>query len=265
MDRFPDLETLLLSAKRIEKNKKVTMNANTPVESPHEDSDLTGKILKRMVQVIVLMLLMVAILFVSAGRLDWMWAWIYFGVYLAGIAFNALYIVPKNPEMIAERGEIREGAKGWDKTLGIIIAIPTLGLLIVAGLDVRFGWTPPLPLAVHTMALVVAGLGYALFSWALASNKFFSSVVRIQMDRGHTVASGGPYQYVRHPGYVAMIISTLATPLMLGSLWALIPAGLVACLYVARTALEDKTLQEELSGYRDYAQQVRYRLLPGIW
>ena len=99
----------------------------------------------------------------------------------------------------------------------------------------------------------------------MAANAFFSMVVRIQEDRGHAVATGGPYRYVRHPGYVGMMLSLLGTPLLLGSLWALVPAGLATCLYVVRTALEDRTLQEELEGYKDYAGQVRRRLLPGVW
>ena len=241
------------------------MNANTSIGRPDEPDDLTPKILKRMLQVIITGLLMAVVLFISAGRLDWVWGWVYIGVYFIGIAINALVILPGNPEMIAERAEIKEDAKSWDKALGILIGIPTLGMLIVAGLDVRFGWSAPLPMAVHLIALAVAALGYALFSWALASNAYFSRVVRLQMDRGHTVATGGPYRYLRHPGYAAMVISVLATPPVLGSLWALIPAGLVACLYVIRTALEDKTLQAELGGYQEYAQQVRYRLMPGAW
>lgn len=240
------------------------MNADTSIERPDEPDDLTPKILKRMLQVIITGLLMAVVLFISAGRLDWVWGWVYIGVYFIGIAINALVILPGNPEMIAERAEIKEDAKSWDKALGILIAIPTLGMLIVAGLDVRFGWSAPLPMAVHLIALAVAALGYALFSWALASNAYFSRVVRLQMDRGHTVATGGPYRYLR-PGYAAMVISVLATPPVLGSLWALIPAGLVACLYVLRTALEDKTLRAELDGYQEYAQQVRYRLVPGAW
>jgi len=241
------------------------MNANTSLGQPDEPDDLTSKILKRMLQVIITGLLMAVVLFISAGRLDWVWGWVYIGVYFIGIAINALVILPSNPEMIAERAEIKEDAKSWDKALGILIAIPTLGMLIVAGLDVRFGWSAPLPMAVHLIALAVAALGYALFSWALASNAYFSRVVRLQMDRGHTVATGGPYRYLRHPGYAAMVISVLATPPVLGSLWALTPAGLVACLYVLRTALEDKTLRAELDGYQEYAQQVRYRLVPGAW
>jgi len=136
----------------------------------------------------------------------------------------------------------------------------------VGGLDERFGWSPPLDSAIHITALISYALGQGLFSWAMASNKFFSSVVRIQMDRNQTVATGGPYRYVRHPGNVGYITSFfLATPVALGSSWALIPGGIGTLLLIIRTALEDRTLLEELDGYKEYAQQVRYRLLPGIW
>ena len=113
--------------------------------------------------------------------------------------------------------------------------------------------------------LVVFVLGMGLMTWAMIVNNFFSLVVRIQKDRGHTVVSSGPYAYVRHPGYIGGILFQLATPVMLGTLWALVPAGLAACLIVIRTVLEDKTLQAELDGYKDYAARVRYRLLPGVW
>ena len=108
-------------------------------------------------------------------------------------------------------------------------------------------------------------LGFGFGSWALVSNAFFATTVRIQDERGHTVVSDGPYQYVRHPGYAGWGLSWVVTPLMLGSLWALIPAGLGAIALVVRTALEDRMLKEELDGYQDYAQRVRYRLLPGVW
>ena len=114
-------------------------------------------------------------------------------------------------------------------------------------------------------ALAAAALSMALVTWSMASNRFFSSYVRIQKDRGHVVASGGPYRYVRHPGYVGMLGFGLATPLILGSVWALIPAGLTLVVVVVRTALEDRTLQRELEGYQAYAQRVRYRLVPGLW
>jgi protein-S-isoprenylcysteine O-methyltransferase Ste14 len=104
-----------------------------------------------------------------------------------------------------------------------------------------------------------------LMTWAMAVNNYFSLVVRIQKDRGHTVVTGGPYHYVRHPGYVGGILFQLGTPLLLGSMWALIPAGLTVLLLVVRTALEDRTLLKELEGYQEYAQQTHYRLLPGLW
>lgn len=241
------------------------MNANTSVKQPHGKPNLSGMVLRRMRQVVLTMLLLLAILLVSAGRLDWVWLWVYFGMYVGGLVFNALVLVPRHPEMVAERGQIKEDAKGWDKALGALIAIPTLSMLIVAGLDARLGWSPELAAAIHLFGLVCGALGNGLFTWAMASNKYFSRVVRIQMDRGHSVAAGGPYRYVRHPGYVGMVLSLFGTPLLLGSLWALIPAGLAVGLYVVRTALEDRTLQEELDGYRDYARRVRHRLIPGVW
>ena len=125
----------------------------------------------------------------------------------------------------------------------------------------RFGWLPLIRLPLQIAAFVIVALGQGLFSWAMASNKFFSHTVRMQMDCGHTVVTSGPYQYVRHPGYSGMILALLTTPVMLGSWWALIPGGLTALLYVVRTAWEDRTLQAELAGYKAYAQQVRYRLI----
>jgi protein-S-isoprenylcysteine O-methyltransferase Ste14 len=136
---------------------------------------------------------------------------------------------------------------------------------VVAGLDKRFGWTGGLPVGIHFAGAVLFLLGLGLFSWAMISNAHFSTVARVRQDRGHAVCTRGPYQFVRHPGYLGAIVQSLAVPLILGSLWALIPGALAAVLMVARTALEDRTLQEELDGYEEYTHQVRYRLLPGIW
>ena len=89
--------------------------------------------------------------------------------------------------------------------------------------------------------------------------------MRIQSERGHTVCTTGPYGFVRHPGYVGFIVGSLAAALLLGSLWALVPAAFAGVLIVLRTAVEDRTLRAGLAGYADYARDVRYRLLPGIW
>ncbi|MBC8248413.1 MAG: isoprenylcysteine carboxylmethyltransferase family protein [Anaerolineales bacterium] len=238
------------------------MNEGTVTRQPTEKPDLTRGVAKRMVQVVFQTAFLVAIPLVSAGRLDWVWPWAYLGVGIGILAINMLIL---SPELMAERGQPRENVKDWDKVLASLITFPILALLIVAGLDERFGWSPQLALVVHLIGLAFIALGQGLFTWAMASNMFFSTAVRIQMDRDHTVASGGPYRYVRHPGYVGLIVSLFATALALGSLWALMPAGLAAVLLGVRTALEDKTLLEELEGYEEYAAQTRYRMLPGIW
>ncbi len=241
------------------------MSFNAPIAQPERKPDLTPAIVRRLIQLLVFILIQAAILFLASGRLDWVMAWVYLGVYVGLIVVNAIVILPRNPDLIAERGQIKENAKSWDKTISALYAGCSLGILVVAGLDQRFSWSSPLNLTVALIALALYILGFALASWAMASNRFFSSVVRIQTDRGHTVATGGPYQFVRHPGYVGGIASALGSALLLGSLWALIPTGLLISLVIIRTALEDKTLQAELGGYKEYAGRVRYRLLPGVW
>ena len=160
----------------------------------------------------------------------------------------------------------KQGVKAWDRWLVPFISIlgPML-LIVVAGLDFRYRWSPQLPLAAHLGGLAGILCGYALGSWALFSNPFFSGVVRIQTERGHQVVSHGPYAYIRHPGYAGNLLYYLAVPLFLGTLWAYLPAGLLLLVTVIRTALEDRTLQAELDGYAVYAGRVRYRLLPGVW
>jgi len=209
-------------------------------------------------------LFVIAILFISAGRLDWAMGWALVGIYAVWVGANALILIPKSPELLAERAQRKKG-KDWDAVLMSIVGIVTLCKYIVAGLDVRYGWTTQIPLWLQIVTLVIAALGYALGTWAMVANAFFSMMVRIQEDRGHAVVTGGPYQFVRHPGYIGTIAFELATPIMLGSLWALIAGVLAALLFVVRTALEDRTLHKELEGYAEYAQQTRYRLLPGVW
>jgi protein-S-isoprenylcysteine O-methyltransferase Ste14 len=209
--------------------------------------------------------LMGVALFWSAGRIDWWPAWALILVMLAWITATAIVILRFNPDLLADRLGPRKGAKPWDLAIMSIIGVTTLVRLIVAGLDQRYGWTSGIPLAAQIAALVVSALGYTLVVWATASNAFFSQVVRIQSERDHSVATGGPYRYVRHPGYLGTILYELAVPVLLASWWALVIGVLNAILLLVRTALEDRTLRDELTGYDDYARQVRYRLLPGIW
>ena len=204
-------------------------------------------------------------LFWSAGTIDWWPAWASLGVMLAWIIATAIVIIRCNPDLMAERLGPRRGAKAWDTAIMSMLGMTELARYIIAGLDQRHGWTGGLPLAIQMAALILCILGYALFVWATASNPFFSQIVRIQSERGHTVSSGGPYQYVRHPGYLGAIVFELAVAFLLASWWALLISGLCAILLILRTALEDRTLQAELTGYADYSRQVRYRLVPGIW
>jgi protein-S-isoprenylcysteine O-methyltransferase Ste14 len=244
------------------------MNTDTSPNQLNGKPDTTGGMrlkLKVLLRVVIFTLIMAAIWYIASGHLDWVMGWAFIGAYMI-IAAVAALIVPLDPELTEERTQIKEDVKVWDKWIVIILNIWTpLGLLILAGLDIRFGWSPVIPLALQIAMLVLAVLGYLVSVWAAASNKFYGRFVRIQKERGHTVATGGPYQYVRHPGYAGLIIFYFAVALALGSLWTLILNGLASLLLVVRTALEDKTLLKELDGYREYAGRVRYRLLPGIW
>ncbi|MBW7471681.1 isoprenylcysteine carboxylmethyltransferase family protein [Marinobacter sp. M216] len=169
---------------------------------------------------------------------------------------------------MAERQNMEkaQSAKAWDKVLAPLMALSlSFPLVIVAGLDHRFGWSPVIPLGLIVLGFLLTALGYAFATWALIENRFFSSVVRIQVERGHVVCDSGPYRIVRHPGYAGNIVALAGIVLALNSLWTLIPAAVALVIAVIRTVLEDQTLQDELPGYRDYAQRVRYRLIPGIY
>jgi protein-S-isoprenylcysteine O-methyltransferase Ste14 len=208
------------------------------------------------------------ILFLAAGTLDWPMGWLYAIITLGvGVASRVL-LFTRQPDLAAERGKFTnaEGAKQWDRVLVPLVALVLpLVVLIVCGLDYRLNGPGRVALGVQLAATILMVAGYALGIWALLTNRFFSTVVRIQTERGHTVVSNGPYRYVRHPGYAGGLVYYLATPLVLGAPWGCAPAGVLAVLLVLRTALEDNTLRQELPGYAEYAARVRYRLIPAIW
>ena len=221
-------------------------------------------ILRRFVPVVFSVAITSVCLFGSVGRLDWLNAWVLLGLnFVASIVTTAL--LWRNPELLAERSNIKAG-KSWDKAIvGIVVLLGPMATWITAGLDTRFHWSDGMPPLAFIVGVVVAVLAAALIAWAMRSNKFFSSVVRIQKDRGHVVVTGGPYRFVRHPGYTGMSVFTLATPLILNSRWAFAPAMATAATAVLRTALEDRTLHNELDGYADYARRVNYKLVPVVW
>ena len=210
-------------------------------------------------------LFIAVVLFLSSGRLDWIMGWALFGITLLWVIATAAVLIQRNPRLIAERLGPKKGSKTWDTAIMSTVGLAALAKLLLAGLDIRNSWTTEITLPCQLAALIVAILAYSLAVWATAVNAYFSQIVRIQKDRGHKVCKEGPYQIIRHPGYLGTLLFELSTPIMLGSLWALIPGLIAAILFIIRTFLEDKTLNNELDGYEEYTQQVRHRLIPGIW
>ncbi len=231
-----------------------------------KDQETSRLVTRWLIREIVGTIMVGVILFWSAGNWKWGWGWALVAVYALWVVANAILLIPRHPELLAERAQRnREGMKSWDKTLLGIIGILTLAKYIVAGLDMRYGWSEPMMLWAHIVALSLSVFGYALSTWAMTENAFFSMIVRYQEDRGHQVCNTGPYKFVRHPAYIGTILFELVVPFLLGSWWTLIPSGIVAILMVIRTALEDRTLREELPGYTEFTQETRFRLLPGVW
>jgi len=225
---------------------------------------LTGRTVMRLIVVLIVFPLIPMIL---SG--DWAWweAWAYAILNILSFVASRVLAAQRHPDLLAERARSidLQGAKSWDKILAPMLAFGNLLILIVAGLDRLFDWTLPFSPGTKIVALIVMLLGYLLGSWALIENRFFSGVVRIQTDRGHRVVSTGPYRLIRHPGYAGALWAYLAIPLLLDSAWAFIPALLLVGVLVLRTALEDRTLQEELPGYKEFARKTRFRLIPWVW
>ena len=174
----------------------------------------------------------------------------------------------RHPGLLAERQDKSnfQNAKAWDKVLAPLMAV-SIGypIVVVAGLDHRFNWSAEFPPWLTVLGFILISFGYGFAAWALAENRFFTSVVRIQTDRGHAVCDTGPYRLVRHPGYAGNILAVFGIVLALSSAWTLIPATVALIIAVIRTVLEDRVLQDELPGYNDYAQRVRYRLIPWLY
>lgn len=238
------------------------MDTNQPERQP------TEIIWKAGVRLLFLSLIMLAVLFLAAGSLQWWEAWAYVGMSAIVLLSSRLALVLRNPELAVERvqAQNRENVQDWDRILMPLTAlVGPIVSWIIAGLDQRFSWSPDLPDGIQIAALVVIFLGSQLGSWAMLTNRFFSSHVRIQTERGHQVIKEGPYRYVRHPGYAGGLLSWMAAPVFFSSFWVIIPTVLVMIANIFRTYLEDKILQSELPGYKEYAREVKYRLLPGVW
>jgi protein-S-isoprenylcysteine O-methyltransferase Ste14 len=233
---------------------------------------MTGKrpgrralIVEAAVRIILSLPLLALLLFLPAGRWDWTMGWALIAVMLVLVCVNMTVLSLKNPEVIRERMRGGKGVRRWDVVLASSMVLFALAVVLLGGFDQRFGWSPPFGPGVQIAALGLVVLGDLIFLWAMAENKVFSSMVRIQKERGHYVITGGPYRYVRHPGYVGWCTMMIGLAVALGSLWGFIPAAILLALMLVRTALEDRTLRKELAGYQEYADRVRYRLIPGVW
>lgn len=228
-------------------------------------SNINRAVTKYFLQISIFIVIFIASLFISSGSFDWTMAWIFIAIIATSQISVALILMISNPELMGERAESK-GERDLDRILAGIMALfgPVI-MCIVAGLNMRFGWLPQIPLTIQIVGIGLALLGSLVTAWAMASNKFFYGVLRIAQDKGHTVCTSGAYRYVRHPGYLGAILFDLATPLILNSVWTLIPAFLTVYAIVVRTVLEDKALQKGLRGYKEYAKQVPYRLLPAVW
>ena len=200
-------------------------------------------------------------------RWNWWAAWVYAIINILGFIVSRLFAARRNPDLIKERARSiqHKDAISWDKLLSPLVGLGGGMIPLVVGLDAKFGWSPAIGFEVNLVALLLLVTGFTISAYALIENRFFSGVVRIQTERGHHLVSGGPYRWIRHPGYAGALLAYLATPLFLDSVWAFLPALCLTIVLVIRTALEDNYLKEELAGYREYTQEVRYRLLPGIW
>jgi protein-S-isoprenylcysteine O-methyltransferase Ste14 len=222
-------------------------------------------------RVVVLMLFFIVVVPMLPLLISWRWnwweAWAYALVSMLGYVISRWLTARRNPDLLVERARFLQlpNAEPWDKILAPLVGLGGGLIPLTAGLETRFGNPIPFPAISKTIALLAFLAGFSLGSYALVENRYFSGMVRAQTDRGQQVVSGGPYRWMRHPGYAGALLTYLATPFLLDSLWSFLPTVIISIALIIRTRLEDQFLQVKLPGYDEYTRRVRYRLLPGIW
>jgi protein-S-isoprenylcysteine O-methyltransferase Ste14 len=230
--------------------------------------DFNDPLVRRLiVHTIIWLVILGAILFLSAGTLDWPEAWVLL-IGSGGLGLvSALIIARHDPQLMRERmrGPIQSTQKPWDKALLAVVLVLCIAMFIVAGLDAVRYRTSHMPLWLEVLGAAGIVLGLYMFHVVMRTNSYATAVVRIQSERGHQVISTGPYAFVRHPMYSGAVCYFIGIALLLGSWYALAIAAVVIALFGLRAVWEENTLIAELPGYAAYAQRVRYRLIPGVW
>lgn len=234
------------------------------VSPPEKRRGLNEDGRRRLVQVFAMVGVYALFLFIPAGTLRWPNAWVYLLMFLVSILTAGMYVARRNPDIINERGRPSEKTKPFDRLFGRLTIPLGLAVFVVAGLDFRFGWSQ-MPLWLEVVGFIMLVPGMLMPYWVMLVNSYAATTVRIETERGQHVITGGPYRFVRHPMYATAVLSYLFVALALGSWWAYIPALAMIALLVWRTANEDRTLQAELPGYKEFTQETRFRLLPGVW
>lgn len=231
------------------------------------ENDKTVNVLRIVIMLLLVLVVIPLLPILISGQWNWWEAWVMLAVFILSFVISRVLAARKTPDILKERANYNqhENTQTWDKWLSPLVAFGSVFILLAAGLDALYHWSAGFPLSIEMVGLALIIIGYLLASYAFIENAYFSGTVRIQGERGHKVISSGPYGWIRHPGYMGSLIASLGMPLLLDSAWAFIPVVIFGIFFIIRTKLEDRFLQLNLVGYREYAQKVRYRLLPGIW
>ncbi len=202
---------------------------------------------------------------VASGTLTYLRGWIYFVFYLTSTTLGVIYLSKHNPEVFNERAKKRDNTEQWDKVLlTVYVVFAIFVIYIIAGLDIRFGWSH-IPIIHMYPAIGIVVISSVLMVWAMKENANFEATSRVQSDRIQVICDSGPYGIVRHPGYLSIVLWATAIPFVFGSMVMIIPSSIILVVIVVRTYLEDKMLKEKLEGYLNYSNKVKYRLIPFIW
>lgn len=201
------------------------------------------------------------IIILPAGKWDYWQGWLYLLILFIPMFFVLAYLLRNDPALLERRMRTREKETAQRRIIGLFILYFLLAFTL-PGFDIRFGWSN-MPPWVSLLANGLVLTGYLVFVWVLLTNSYLSRVVEV--DAGQKVITTGPYAIVRHPMYAGISLLYIASPVALGSWWALIPALFIIPLLIARIRNEEQVLLHDLPGYEDYMRKVKYRLLPGVW